>query len=339
MHIKHPPSTAGDPFGLTVAIPTFGREQVLVDTIGAVLALDPPPQELLVLDQTSVHEAETAELLSRWDQSGAIRWIRLERPSITKAMNQALLSASQPLVLFLDDDIVPDSRLIGAHRAAHAARDLWAVVGQILQPGQQAVHVDWHPPGDRMQSDLEFPFNSDTPSLVYSSMGGNLSVRRDRVISIGGFDENFVGAAYRFETEFARRVWRRGGQILFDPAASIRHLQAERGGTRSYGSHLRSMRPAHSVGEYYFALSQGLSAGSLAYCLKRLARSTMTRYHLKHPWWIAPKLVGEICGIACALRLAVAGPKLLTAPAANKKERQARGGDAPRQLRSQEPLP
>jgi GT2 family glycosyltransferase len=166
-------------------------------------------------------------------------------------------------------------------------------------------------------------------------MGGNLSVRRDRILSIGGFDENFVGAAYRFEAEFARRVWRSGGRVLFDPAASIRHLQAARGGTRSYGNHLRSMRPAHSMGDYYFALSQGLSVSGAVYCLKRLTRSTMTRFHLAHPWWIMPKMIGELCGLACAIRLAVAGPKLLPAPATKLPQAVS---DKSRQLCSQEPL-
>jgi GT2 family glycosyltransferase len=186
---------------------------------------------------------------------------------------------------------------------------------------------------------LAFPFNSDSPTLVYACMGGNLSVRRDRVLSMGGFDENFVGAAYRFEAEFGRRVWRSGGRILFDPAASIRHLQAERGGTRSYGSHLRSMRPAHSVGDYYFALSQGLSVASAIYCLKRLTRSTMTRYHLYHPWWIVPKMIGELSGLTYAVRLVAAGPRLLPAPTRTTLAHQAVGNDAARQLYSQEPQP
>ena len=289
-------STAGEPFGITIAIPTYGREQVLVETVAAVLAHDPPAEEVLIVDQTHRHEPATDAALAEWDRIGAIRWIRLERPSITASMNRALLLATQPILLFLDDDIVPDARLIAAHRSAHAAHDVWAVVGQILQPGQESMPVEWHPTNDRLQADLVFPFYSDRPQAVYNCMAGNLSLRRQPILSIGGFDENFVGAAYRFETECARRIWRSGGQIWFEPAASIRHLQAARGGTRSYGSHLRSMRPEHSVGDYYYALSAGLSAANLAYCCRRFARSVLTRYHAAHPWWIGPKLIGELRG-------------------------------------------
>ena len=40
---------------LSVAIVTYQREQVLVDTIAALLALDLQPLEILVIDQTLSH--------------------------------------------------------------------------------------------------------------------------------------------------------------------------------------------------------------------------------------------------------------------------------------------
>ena len=40
------------PVPITVAIPTYGRDQILVDTIRRVLALVPPAAEVIVLDQT-----------------------------------------------------------------------------------------------------------------------------------------------------------------------------------------------------------------------------------------------------------------------------------------------
>ena len=48
---------------ITVAIPTYGRDQVLVDTIRHVLTLVPPPTEVVVLDQTKEHVPEVARTL------------------------------------------------------------------------------------------------------------------------------------------------------------------------------------------------------------------------------------------------------------------------------------
>ena len=80
------------------------------------------------------------------------------------------------------------------------------------------------------------------------------------------------------------------------------------------------MRPEHSVGDYYYALSAGLSAANLAYCCRRFARSVLTRYHAAHPWWIGPKLIGELRGALWGAS-GLAGPRLLQSPPASGSPR------------------
>jgi GT2 family glycosyltransferase len=301
------------PDDVTVAIPTYKREEVLVATLEALLAQEGRP-DLLVVDQTTEHEPATRERLESLDRGGHIRWVRLSEPSIPKAMNLALLQATRPLILFLDDDIRPAPGLVAAHAESYTEASTWAVSGQILQPGQEP------DPGHRrfrtsgLRAFLEFPFNSTEPAWVANVMAGNLSVRRRQALEVGGFDENFVGAAFRFETEFCRRLGSAGGRILFQPRARIHHLRAERGGTRSYGSHLTSFSPAHSVGDYYFALRHGLTLESVGYILWRPIRHVRTRFHLRRPWWIVPKLVGEARALVWAVRLARRGPRYVPAP-------------------------
>ncbi len=296
---------------ITVAIPTYGREAVLVETLRLVLALEPGPTELLVVDQTPRHEEATEAALAAWAESGAIRRLRLSPPSITRAMNTGLVEAHSPVVLFLDDDVIPAPGLIAAHAAAYANPSVWAVVGQVLQPGETPDDIP--PPAERngLWRGLGFPFNSTERSVVHNVMAGNLSVQRDQAMEVGGFDENFVRVAYRFETDFARRIWQAGGRVRFEPAASIRHLRATAGGTRTYIDHRRSHRPDHSVGDYYYALRHGGRWECCAYCARRMILAVATRYHLRRPWWIVPKLLGELRGLLMARRLAAAGPRLL----------------------------
>jgi GT2 family glycosyltransferase len=160
-----------------------------------------------------------------------------------------------------------------------------------------------------LAADLDFHFNHNARAAVANCMAGNLSVRRERALEVGGFDENFVGVAYRFETDFCRRLRARGGSILFEPAASVRHLKAPRGGIRVHGNHLTSSSPAHGVGDYYFALRHGSPGESLPYILQRPFREVCTRFHLGHPWWIPAKLTGEVRAFLWAVRLARAGPR------------------------------
>ena len=292
---------------MTIVIPTFGREAVLLQTLEHVLSLS--PAEVLVVDQTPSHEEETVRALSEWDRKGALRWIRLEKPSIPHAMNIGLTEARSEIVLFLDDDIIPSPGLLTAHDEAHHARpDADAIIGQVLQPGKSPA------PGEAAAI-----FCSDSPQWIDCAMAGNMSVKRERAVAAGGFDENFIGVAYQFETEFAQRVIRRGGRVYFEPRASIRHLRAERGGTRSYGSHLRTISPAHAVGDYYHMLiSQRQDLPRRIF--RRLRSNALTRHHLLHPWWLPVTLVAELRGFAQALWLKRRGQRLLPPQAAPRPE-------------------
>ena len=292
---------------LSIAIPTYGRELILTATIRLLLDLEPRAAEILVIDQTRQHTDSVEQQLADWDRTAAIRWLRLPEPSIPVAMNSGLTEARNPLVLFLDDDIIPTLHLVRHHAAAHDDSDVWAVVGQVLQPGQEPLDVPVRCVREGLRADLDFPFYSTEAMDVQNVMAGNLSVKRDQALAVGGFDERFVGAAYRFETEFARRVIRAGGRIRYCPQASIRHLRATVGGTRATGSHLTSANPVHGVGDYYFAMLHGRRLEAAGYMARRMVREVSTRFHLRHPWWIPVKLLGEMRALAWAWRLTGGG--------------------------------
>lgn len=291
---------------VTIAIPTYNRGAILIDMLRRVLQLSPPPREIIVLDQTVEHPREVADQLDAWHDTGAIRRLRLEVPSIPKAMNRGLLEAKTPIVLFLDDDVVPVPEIVQAHARVYDDERVWAVVGQCLEPGQQPEQVT---SPAALFPDFQMRFNHDAPRDIENVIAMNLSMRRERARSIGGFDENYVMVAYRFETDFARRIVAAGGVIRFEPRARVRHLRIPTGGTRTYGQHQTSSLPGHSVGDYYFALRHAPSF--VAYVLYRLRTNVVTRFHATHPWTIPAKLLGEVRGMRLARRLAKEGPKLL----------------------------
>jgi hypothetical protein len=210
-------------------------------------------------------------------------------------MNVGLRESQSPLVLFLDDDIEPVSDLTAEHRRAHAANPvLWATVGQVIQPWQQSQLIIPPRRESGLREDFDFPFHSTLDADVRNVMAGNLCVNRHRAISIGGFDENFSGSAFRFESEFARRVGNVAGRIWFLGSAGIKHLRVTEGGTRSQGSHLTSGSPHHGIGDHYYAFLHGRPVEAFAYCSHRLIREVSTKFHATHPWWIPVKLVGEL---------------------------------------------
>ncbi len=284
---------------ITIAIPTYRRGQVLIETIRSLLNLEQRAGEILVIDQTNDHSSVTEGSLRDWSESGKIRWLRLPQPSIPRAMNEGLLSARFDVVLFLDDDIQPFPDLVAAHVDAHR-REHRLVAGRVLQPwDEDSGSTSW----------AVRRFASSESRDIDEFMGGNFSVRRKDAIEAGGFDENFVRVAYNFEREFADRWRARGGMIRYVPLAAIHHLKAASGGTRSFGDHLRTVLPGHSVGNYYYLLRSQRAKGRVREFFARPLRAIATRHHLRRPWWIPITLVAELSGMAWALTLNARGPR------------------------------
>jgi len=283
---------------ISIVIPTFNREQVLLDTIECLLRQTAHPAELLIVDQTVQHEAATCQALLDWERQGAITLIRLPTPCVPLAMNTGLRKARQALVLFLDDDIRAGPDLVAAHLDAYRKfPQATAVVGQIIQPNEQPGPAQFNHPRSGLYSDLFFPFWSTQEDWVSNVMAGNLSVRREAALAAGGFDENFTGVACRFETEFARRLLRRGGKIRFYPAASIHHLYHPSGGTRSKQESASGYSTRQGAGDCYFAFLEGRGTNKWHYILGRLYHQIWTDFYLHNPWRIPAKVIAEFANL------------------------------------------
>ncbi len=288
-------SESGSSLDISIVIPSLNRGHVLVDTIPALHALSPRACEVIVVDQTTDHPPDILRRLSELAASGCFVHIYRAERGIPGAMNEGLRRARASRVLFLDDDISPEGNLIAAHVNAGVAQGL--VAGQVLQPGETP-----ESPGPIHR------FNSNAPRSIEEFMGGNFSIDRNVAIALGGFDENFLGAAFRFEAEFAARYVRSHGPIRFEPEASIRHLRIPMGGTRDVADHLRTAQPHHTVGAYYYLLRAKPRRWWISWWSRPL-RAIRTRHHLRRPWWIPATLLAELRGMSGAVRLHLAGPR------------------------------
>jgi GT2 family glycosyltransferase len=285
------PATATN---LSIIIPTYRRERVLIDTIEALLQLEPQGSEILVIDQSASHEPAVAQALQDLVREGRVRLSLVQSPSIPAAMNLGLRLARGKLALFVDDDIRPAADLIHAHLVAAGNADAALIAGRVIQP--------W-------STEPVLAGAGSKQGFVEQFIGCNFSVDRKIALELGGFDENFARAAYRFEVEFAYR-WRRSGRrIFYEPRACLHHLKCSSGGTRAHSNHLRTARPDHAVGEYYCLLRTWRGWPSLRALMARPFKAIATRHHLRAPWWIPVTLVGEIRAAAWAISLALRGPK------------------------------
>lgn len=119
-----------------VAIPTYNREEILVKTLGSVLEMDPPPDEILIVDQTLEHEKNTEQFLESAQQKGRVRLIRQQPPSLTAARNRAVMEAKSDILIFIDDDVELPKDFVLTHLRNYGDDRVQAVAGKVRQENQ-----------------------------------------------------------------------------------------------------------------------------------------------------------------------------------------------------------
>ncbi|MFZ6027460.1 MAG: glycosyltransferase family 2 protein [Chloroflexota bacterium] len=230
---------------VSIIIPTYQREKPLRDTLSWLLEQSSALWELILVDQTPQHEAETEQMLHSLAKSGQLRLERLERPSLPAARNAGIRAAQGEIVLFLDDDIYPGPNLAALHLRHYVDAHIGSVAGRI--------HVSARPdPEGHPWPDGPNVFDRNRPGERAFAPGGHLSVRRELALQAGLFDENFISNAVSEEEDFGFAVRRLGASVVYDPEPWIIHLAAPSGGCRE----ARDIRtsPMFYRNKFYFAV-------------------------------------------------------------------------------------
>ncbi|MGA2032739.1 MAG: glycosyltransferase [Thermoguttaceae bacterium] len=271
---------------VAIAIPTYLREAVLVDTCRQVIALSPPPDEVLVIDQTPEHEPETESYLRAQCAAGRIRWIRHWPPNLPSARNRALAETTADIIIFIDDDVRLCKSFIEEHRKNFRDPKVQAVAGRILQP---AAHRHPDPKASWPQL-MDYHFfrldSSRRAENVATFGGGNHSARVRFFKKLGGYDTNYTGWAFREDSDMAIRAWKGGGAIVFDPDAVLQHLAAPAGGCRLKHLHKRLPEWKVSFPATYFAMRHLFPSRWFWHdlLLGNVRRYVLRKENVFHPW-------------------------------------------------------
>jgi glycosyltransferase involved in cell wall biosynthesis len=278
---------------ISVIIPTYGREQALLDSIADVLAQDYPNLELLVVDQKPNHEPELTQYLNDRAAEGKIQLFNLDWASLPGARNYAVRRAKGEILLFIDDDIQLPEGYLKAHAQVFLDRpEVGAVAGRVLDRMKLADAKSIEPQAERIIEDLP-PEASDPgiawyhldlvhtikPQRVITARGCNMSFRREIFFSHGiFFDERFKGSAVREESDFCLRTRKTGYQIWYEPAAYLVHLGEETGGCHDVST--RSL--GYQLTFYHNHFLMGLNSLTLDQC-RRFFTKLFDCHVLGHP--------------------------------------------------------
>ncbi|MEG4632214.1 glycosyltransferase [Microcoleus sp. AR_TQ3_B6] len=236
-------STLGEEFGagseavadrhlpsISVVICTRDRTDLLKGALEALLALDYPDREIIVIDNAPTNSS-TAELVARLP----VRYVKEERPGLDWARNRGIAEARHEIIAFTDDDVRPDRGWLRGIASAFADPEIMAVSGLVAAAeletlAQQQFELIY---GGMLQKLDRRKINGSELSvqqLLWASdygVGANMAFRRQVFAEVGNFDPALdVGTPTRGggDIEMFHRILAKGYSTFYEPSAFVWHL-------------------------------------------------------------------------------------------------------------------
>jgi GT2 family glycosyltransferase len=204
---------------VTVVIPTRNRHDRLQGVLQGLSAQTFPSEKfeaVVVLDGCT---DDSAELVRSLDLPYGLSVVGSDAVGVAVARNLGVATATEPIVLFLDDDTVPEPECLVAHAVAHAHTVEHVALGYC----PPVVEDSWM--GTLLRSWWEDHYRRKREPnhrfTFFDFVTGNASLSRDLLLDLGGFDEAF--ASRHEDWELGVRLLERGVTMEFHPDAVAPH--------------------------------------------------------------------------------------------------------------------
>jgi GT2 family glycosyltransferase len=260
-------------------VPTYNRVARLRRVLDALMHQTYPADayEVIVLNDGSTDGTDA--YLAGLEPPVPFRFESQANAGPAAARNRGVELARGALILFVDDDVVADRRLVEEHVACHERHGTnTVVIGPMLTPPDHAMSpwVAWEQTMLYKQYDaLEKGRYSTTSRQFYT---GNASIERALLQRVGGFD---IGLRRAEDIEMALRLEVVGATFVFRPEA-IGYHYAE----RSFGSWM-AIAGSYGHNDVAFARDRGRPSEIDSRCAEYRSRSALIRAVLplaiRHP--------------------------------------------------------
>ena len=210
---------------LSVVVPTYNRLGRLRHVITALeqQAYPSDAYEVIVISDGSTDGTDA--YLEELRSTMRLRWFPQANRGPAAARNAGVQKAGGEFIVFIDDDVVPEPQLLGEHARSHheAGQDV-VVLGPMLTPEgfEMAPWVRWEQ--EMLMKQYRALLRGDWPATARQFYTGNASLRRNHILSAGGFDEGFRRGE---DVELAYRLANKGLGFVFNFQAVGMHF-AER---------------------------------------------------------------------------------------------------------------
>ena len=209
------------PAGLTATIASRNRSAILRRILLALARQDHPADRLEVVVALDGSTDDSATMVRALELPYALRVVEHDRRGAAATRNRAAAEATQPVLVFLDDDIVPVPEFLSEHARAHADADAEHMAMGYSRPVISATGLwpftlrAWWADHFRRKAAAGHRWR------FTDVLAGNASLPRRLFVDTGGYDEDFGGR--REDWEQGVRLLRRGVRLSYLPAAEAAH--------------------------------------------------------------------------------------------------------------------
>jgi GT2 family glycosyltransferase len=216
----------------SVVISTLRRPDVLRKSVESLLACEPPPYELILVDADPQFGARVvAEEIESRPHATHVRYIPAA-PGLTAQRNRGIKAASGEIVVFLDDDAVVPTTTLAILADAYKDGDVIGATGRVIEPEDERIGApgsvlrQWLPGGATEGQFTRYGYprylqTLDRPRDVEYMLGCFMSARREAAAEIE-FDEQLDAYALFEDEDFSYRLSRLG-RIRYLPQLVIHH--------------------------------------------------------------------------------------------------------------------
>jgi len=222
---------------VTVIVSTRDRPIDLEKCLDALLTLDYPDYEIIVVDNAPQTEATAALLALKYGKLPHVRYVREERPGLSFARNRGITEAHGEILAFTDDDAIVDRMwLMDLVRGFDAAPKVGCVTGLTLPLELASPEQFWfEQTGGFAKGFVRRVFDlsgsvSYGPLYPYAAgqfgSGVNMAMTATALRDIGGFNPALgAGTPTHGGEDLAAylQVLQAGYALVYEPAALVRH--------------------------------------------------------------------------------------------------------------------
>jgi glycosyltransferase involved in cell wall biosynthesis len=210
---------------IAVIIPTYNRSELLKRTLQGFCeqTANKLQWELIIVSDGSTDS--TRQTVMGFENRLPLRYLHQPKSGVSSARNLGLRETRSPIVIFLDDDVIPSPQLISEHARFHRERaELEAVLlGYVTWFPELAISpfMRWYGEfGGLFGFSLLKNDQEGDPRYLYSC---NLSCKTDFLRANGGFNESL---SVLEDHELSYRLTQRGLRMYFRRSALGHHNQS-----------------------------------------------------------------------------------------------------------------